>query len=286
MDNINAIEMLSYYSDEDYIKEFLKIKELIHSWGTYRIANCNESLEYLFNQNIFNWKYRNTFTDLNEIYDKLKLNNIPNKKNVKNKLLTLLELYFNIDSFVTDVIFENNQKYYNECAMVSDYDLYNNIIEIEDGMVYENCDLLIKSLGYTIYYDNGIIRLISKESDVISTIDTIDDKSISNLLVEYVDYRNKNNLKEKKRILCDIACYLEPRKSKIPQDDLKNTIFKLFNRINIRHNNTECKERIELLEKANDEVLLDYYDRTFSLCLTAIRLIEFKKDKSIYDLVK
>lgn len=83
-----------------------------------------------------------------------------------------------------------------------------------------------------------------------------------------------------------IAEYLEPLKNSIPNDDLKNTLFKLFNNVNIRHNNKKGKKKNELASSLTNEEQLEWFDRTFCLALTAIRLLEFKEAKPIYDKVK
>jgi hypothetical protein len=277
MSRVNTIDLLSEYSDKEYVVEYKKLLNLISEWGTYCINNENISMEQLFNRYILNWKYRNTYTSLKEIYDKLKLNVRANVRTVNDKLLTLIELVLNIDSFIDDIIYENNSKHRND-PFSEIYLIYKN-----NTLIFDNCCKLMTALNYKSNIIDDKITLVKNEVDVHTTTNENISKELSILLTEYIYFKNKNNVKEKKRIVSDIAIYLEPLRNDIPNEKLRSTIFKIFNKLNIRHNNKEGKNSSEFITKMSNSEVIEWYDRCFSLCLTAIRLVDFEKTKNIYD---
>ena len=110
----------------------------------------------------------------------------------------IIELFLNIDYFLDEKIASiNKQNKGYEFAESYNY------IERNDFIIYENCKIIIKSLGYKIRDINNKITLIKIESDVSTTITEINNSDLEELLVDYISFRNKNDSKEKKRILVD-----------------------------------------------------------------------------------
>ncbi len=279
----SIFELLS--ENSDYISEYGKLIKMIRSDIIYTNYENAYTLEGFINNHIEDWKYRGTCTCFNEILKGIGITNNTDKENAVSDLLYLIELIINLGMFLKT---KAKEELYESMNYLDDYQIewIQSPSYFPKGLLFNNCIELLNRLGYIIQKDGDRLLIKNNDVDAIATALEIKDKDISRLLLDYIDFRNENDLEVKKNILYSIAEYLEPLKDKIPNDDLKNTLFKLFNNVNIRHNNKKGKKKNELAASLTNEEQIEWYDRTFSLALTAIRLLEFKEDKAIYDQVK
>lgn len=92
-------------------------------------------------------------------------------------------------------------------------------------------------------------------------------------MLEYNDFKIKNNLQRKNEILKSIDKYIEKHKSEysnIDKDSYKSWGY-IVNNFGINHKiNDKFKE-------LSDEEILHWYDKAFMLCIHIIRLNETKK---------
>ena len=281
----NVFDILNNFANIDCLREYNRLYKLLFSKEVYTNYNAYYTLPQLMNDHIEKWKYRNTCTNFEEVLETLSLNNSTTEEKAVEDLLLLIELILNLEVFRDDIYREDYKNSFNPLNYSSLDPYINNELEKND-LIFENCRRILNSIGYREVREEDRIILVADNPDAITTAVEVEDKNISKLLLDYIDFRNEKDLEVKKNILIGIADYLEPLRDSIPNDDLKNTIFKLFNNVNIRHNNKSGKHKNELASSLTKEEQLEWYDRTFSLSLTAIRLLDFKDDKAIYNQVK
>lgn len=262
----------------DYSKEYKKIKKMFLE--EYFIdGSINHSYTYgqIFNNYILKWKYRGTKYSLKEILDEIEQNTDCGKDPITD-CLYLCELILNIREFL---IFAKKNYF------MSDDNIY--IGQFNDEMLIGNILYILKELGYCLHKEEDYkIILVKDDADAISTAIVVEDNDISNLIMQYNDFKIVNNIKEKQKILFNIAKYLEPKRSKIKEKnkDLEQNLFMAFNKLNIRHNNIDGKDKEDYTSNLSKEELLQWYDRTFNLSLIAIRLIELKNIIEPFDKVR
>lgn len=119
------------------------------------------------------------------------------------------------------------------------------ISSFNDDMMMGNINYILKELGYRIHKEeNYKIRLVKEDTDAINTALVVENKEISNLIIQYNDFRIVNSINEKQKILFETAKFLEPKHSQIKtkNSDLEQNLFMAFNKSHIRHNNIEGKE--------------------------------------------
>lgn len=262
----------------DYSKEYKKIKKMFLE--EYFIdGSINHSYTYgqIFNNYILKWKYRGTKCSLKEILDEIEQNTDCGKDPITD-CLYLCELILNIREFL---IFAKKNYF------MSNDNIY--IVQFNDEMLIGNILYILKELGYCLHKEEDYkIILVKDDADAISTAIVVEDNDISNLIMQYNDFKIVNNIKEKQKILFNIAKYLEPKRSKIKEKnkDLEQNLFMAFNKLNIRHNNIDGKDKEDYTSNLSKEELLQWYDRTFNLSLIAIRLIELKNIIEPFDKVR
>lgn len=156
-------------------------------------------------------------------------------------------------------------------------------------MLLSNIDVILNALGYTVVErDEDSVQLIKKDADALATALEVDDISLSRSILNYMDFRIEDDLDSKKDIIKRLADYLEPERALLKQlnSSLEDQIFYNLNNIHLRHNNQKGKNKKECVANMSKEELLSWYDKTYSLILTAIRLIEFNKNKQEYQDLK
>jgi hypothetical protein len=123
------------------------------------------------------------------------------------------------------------------------------------------------------------ILLVKKDADAISTAIAVSNIDVSSLIMQYNDFKIAENVNEKQKILFALAKYLEPKRAELKEKNskLEQNLFMAFNKLHIRHNYLEGKDREEYTANLKNKELLDWYDRTYNLSLIAIRLLELNE---------
>ena len=143
-------------------------------------------------------------------------------------------------------------------------------------MLMGNIAFILNELHYKAYIEDDYkVLLVKDDVDTINTATIVND-NIADLIMEYNDFKIAENIGEKKKILIELSNYLEPKRQELKSKNskLESNLFMAFNKLNIRHNNLEGKEKEEYTTKLNDNELLKWYDKTYNLILIAIRLLE------------
>lgn len=266
----NVFEILN--DKIDYDNEYKKLKNLLLTtqynpspfYGTHLPVQLAET----FNNNIHDFKYRGTYLSIEEMINKIK-NTF--SSNVVLKTLYLCELILNVIHF-TDNLSKN-------------YSKSNKMLQLID-----NADIILDKSGYIAKYNKqeDRIMIVCKNADTFETINSISDKDIQYLLLQYIDLRTTNDVTTKKDILTTLGQYLDPKRENLKSlnKDLEDTIFFALNNFHLRHNNKEGKDKKDYIINMEKKDLIKWYDRLYSLILIAIRLLEMKDTLSEFDVLK
>ena len=144
----------------------------------------------------------------------------------------------------------------------------------------KNIDVILKKLGYVPSKINkNQIRLRKNNVDALETAMIINNESISQMILDYIDFRIEHDINAKKDILNNLGQYIEPLRKKIKEanSSLEDNIFYFLNNLNIRHNNISGKAKIDYVANMSEEQMINWYDKIYNLILIAIRLIEMPK---------
>ena len=100
----------------------------------------------------------------------------------------------------------------------------------------------------------------------------------------------KNDLERKHHTLVVLSNLLEPKRKELKDinKEIESDIFYAFNNLNIRHNNidstgTKYKKFVAEMDKVQLE---EWYDEIFQMCLLAFMILDNKKRKEAFDLLK
>ena len=273
--------MLTIYDiinkDINYEKEYKKIKDLVLNSDTIKCTNgLRYSYKYIFDSYIEYWKYRGTKLNIKEI-----ISEIERKTNCGNDpindCLYMCELFLNMREFIKYIC----RRHYIPGIYISDFD---------DKILLDTVEFLLKTLGYKTYKVEEYKILLTKEdADSINTALIVENEDISNIIMQYNDFKIVNNVKEKQKILQSLANYIEPKRKelKIKNSKLEKHLFMAFNKLNIRHNNLEGKEKEEYTSNLTESELLNWYDKTYNIILISIRLLELDNQiKPFEDIAK
>lgn len=133
-------------------------------------------------------------------------------------------------------------------------------------------DLIIDMIGYEKRKDTetNVIIFVTKLPEAIAVSEIIE-PSLSYKVIEYNHHSMKGDLARKRETLLKFADLLEARRQELKSvsSTLEQSIFSLFNNINIRHNNSDPqsgKYHRFVAEMSNEE-LEEWYDETYQFCL-------------------
>jgi hypothetical protein len=252
----------------DYKKEYDKIKEMFLNYTLIETSQNNwETYSYVFDNWILKWKYRGVKGSLKEIMEEIETETNCGKEPISD-CLYLCELILNVREFLNYL----RKNYY------TNHGFFFN--KIDDEMLIGNITYILNELGYCKYKEEDYkILLVKKDADAISTAIAVSNIDVSSLIMQYNDFKIAENVNEKQKILFALAKYLEPKRAELKEKNskLEQNLFMAFNKLHIRHNNLEGKDREEYTANLKNKELLDWYDRTYNLSLIAIRLLELNE---------
>ena len=132
--------------------------------------------------------------------------------------------------------------------------------------VLGNIIYILEKINMKAVVTDDKIIIIKRNPDVDSVLEMA--PSLSNNLLGYLDFRNAHDIEYKRRVLKEIADYLEPKRKSYNGSTYKNLadcLFFAYNKFFIRHNNTD---QISFNSETDLEKM---YDKIFTASLHLIR---------------
>lgn len=203
----------------------------------------------LVNNTVFlNWKYRDTFLDVNEYLDFLGIKEYKEE----DEFLLYLQFILNMEELIhqrSDIKLSSTTR-----------------------AALENIPLILEKMNYKAEKVEDRIIISKRDADVDSVLETVPE-SIANVLLEYNDFRNQCNIKEKQRLLKAIDLYIEKNIDVKSLDrELDDSIGTIVNKMGVNH---PIKD--EPYKSFAEEQLLEWYDKCFLMMLHVIRAKEVRR---------
>lgn len=250
----------------DIQKEFNKIVMNLHNQKDTCLSfdGYYDSFIGMINEDLFlTWKYRDTFLSVEEY-----LEHIGVSSDVLSGIFKIsAEKFLYYIEFILNMALLSQKK----SESTIDQKVY---------AVLQNINIILEKMNYQseIVNDDKVI-IIKRNEDVDSIIRTIPE-SKKNVLLEYNDFRNEDDIETKKSLLKILDLYIEENKGKIKSLDSKlyDTIGTIVNKMGINH---PIKDFPFNTLKESD--LLIWYDNCFLLMIHAIRSIDISKIKNDRD---
>lgn len=238
-------------------KEFYKMVDYFHSiTGTTYCNGSRYNLIKAINQKAFQeWSFRGTAISCEEYLDNIGLPScyFKDKQGIsEEKFLYYLEFIYNIISF----------------------SVMNRYITIENEKVIsivKNLNIIAEKLNYQFVEEEERFLLVKRDADVDSVLDIVE-PNVSLLLLEYNDFKVKDNIIRKTEILKAIDKYIEENQSvysKLDKDSYSSWGY-IVNKFGVNHKIEEKYKNI------SDEERLEWYDKAFYLAIHMIRLSKIK----------
>ncbi|MBQ7140157.1 MAG: hypothetical protein IJO32_01480 [Bacilli bacterium] len=242
----------------DINKEFNKMVKYLHhtSNTTYTKIYGSTFIEAINYYAIKVWPYRGTAITCEEYLENIGISSYYFKDGMgidKIKFLYYLEFIYNIYKFAS----------------------YRGLIKIESESVkaiIKNLNLIVEQMNYEFVKKEDKYLLVKRNADIDSIL-TLVEKDIAELLLEYNDFKIKDNLQRKSEILKSIDKYIEKNQSeysKIDKDSYKSWGY-IVNNFGVNHKTNE-KYKDE-----DENNLIKWYDKAFMLSIHLIRLTKIKE---------
>lgn len=244
----------------DINKEFNKMIKYLHftdnttqskGFGGFTFIEAIDNYTFKY------WPYRDTAINCVEYLKKLGLPDY---------------LFRGVDTVITVKHF----LYYIEFIYnIYEYAMYSGSIHVDNENVkaiLENIDIIVEKLNCKFVQDGDKFILIKRDANVDSVIEKVDD-DIAFLLLEYNDFKVKDNLKRKNEILKSIDKYIEKNQSEysnIDKDSYKSFGY-ILNNFGVNHKINDKYKDI------TTDKLLKWYDKAFDLAIHLIRFADVKK---------
>lgn len=156
----------------------------------------------------------------------------------------------------------------------------------------KNIEVLFKAIrayllcsGYKLVECND--RLCIIESEIAIDVDLIEDGSLKSEVLSFYDYKNTNDIEEKKKIMLILIGKLESRKDDIDKllgSKIADMFSNYANNLNLRHNNISVdykKYYNKSVAELNDEDILQWYDYVFAFMINIYLSIDKLKNINI-----
>lgn len=230
------------------------MKQLQFGSGTYKEEKMT-LIDAIDKEVFLSWKYRDTFLNTEEYLRFLGLyinESLISESTIysieEDKFLYFLEFLVNMVELLktkSDVDFNDRS-----CATI------------------ENIPLILEKMNYKLAKENDKILIIKKDADIDTVIQSVPD-DIGKLLLEYNDFKIKDDILAKRNILKQIDLYIEKNiKLKGYDSGLENAIGKIINELGVNHPINK-----KYINYSNNQ-LIEFYDKCFIMMLHAIRIKE------------
>lgn len=141
------------------------------------------------------------------------------------------------------------------------------------------------SNGYKLVESKDRLNIV--ENEIAIDVEEIEDEKLKSEIVSFYDYKNANDVEEKKKIMLILIGKLESRKQEI-ENMLGAKVADMFsnyvNNLNLRHNNIS-EEYKKYYNKAvadlNDEEIINWYDYVFAFIINIYLSLDKVKDINV-----
>lgn len=163
-----------------------------------------------------------------------------------------------------------------------------------DRKAFETIEVMMKAInefllcnGYKLEYDEKKEQVFIIDNDIGIDIDEIDDEKIKSEIISYYDYKNANDIDEKKKIIVNLISKLESRKNdieKIMGTRIADMFSNYANNFNLRHNNIDKKYKKyynETIYNLSEEEILEWWNFIFAFMINIYMNLDKLKNVSI-----
>lgn len=276
-------------------KECSRLNEFIKK-NRFHIRNDNDfyDLYGIIDEFIFiKWGYRHTSTCLDEYLDYFNIDfNYFKEHNIvlsDEKYLYYLETMVNLIQIV-------DKDLKNQNAFIVNYAETDKMNEFIITLKI-NIELILEANNLKIYIVNpNMIRFTKRDADADTAIIILNDRDISLDILSFLDFRNENNINEKKSIISRLYKHLESNQSsykniRIKPDNNSKDInplddfFMLANKFDIRHHPKEL-EKNGTIQNLDERRTLEVLDICFRLFLRIVNTSEAISDQDYINNLK
>ena len=251
---------------EEHIKlvEHMNVSTVLSDFG------FKTSFYYYINESVKTWKHRGSAFNIKQYVDAITYCDAESLEDYTDEeTICCLELYLNLIIFAVKGLNTSGWT-------TNDRITFNSIAK----RIIENIDYVLEHVNMRYYEQEDRVIICKRDCDVDSVLEI--NPEISDVLLEYLDFRNSEDISFKKEALIQIANYIEPKRAKFSQlnNKLCDTLFYAFNSFGIRHNN-EKQIVFESKEKQ-----MKTYDKIFKMALHLLRSDEVKEYTKEIELYK
>lgn len=244
---------------ERFVRELYEDRNAaLYAEDEYHQKEYSTLIEVIDKKIFLKWKYRDTFIDVDEYLENI---GVDYEKTLmygvepidKTTFLYFLEFLANM------------------WVLIKKEDS----IELSQRAIatMENIPKILEKMNYKLKELEDKVIIVKRDSDVDSIL-TVVSEDIVDILLEYNDFRIKNNIEEKKKILKKIDLYIEKNiKIKSFDKGLDDSIGTIVNKMGINHPIEEEFKTLTVTE------LIEWYDKCFFMMIHAIRTVEINKIK-------
>lgn len=151
-------------------------------------------------------------------------------------------------------------------------------------LIFENIIKILDKTNHTAKKNaEGFWIIIEKKPDSTLAAEIVENDQASCDIFEYNHFALKGNLNDKRKILSNLANYVEPilDSPNFPEcntlKNLRSDIRLFLNNMSIRHNNDEGKYAKNIMGKITDDELEEWYDKTYQMILAVIIIMDYYK---------
>lgn len=260
-----------------------------------RIVEFLNHIEYVSNGKIYingfymlNDMFRfsslnNGYVDIDDLLNEsdVSFKNIFDLCNSNNYEITEEEILINID-IIVNCLFNfkdsTNRHFYNKEQAFE-------IVIIIEKAIKE----YLLGYGYILKYDEEKGQFFIVDNDIAINLDEINDMKLKSDIISYYDYKNADDLEEKKKIIISLINKLESKKndiSKVMGSKIADMFSNYANNFNLRHNNVDenyKKYYNKQIANMKEEEILKWWNYIFSFMINIYLNINKLNDININD---
>jgi len=254
-------------------EEQKRLDDLLLSQEFYLYGN-NRNIVWAISETFINWPHRGLSLGLTEYFQDLGINF--RVALTDEQCLLYFEFIYNYLQWFKSI--KSSSIVYRYLSEQAYYEITQLLPQIENQI---KRILELSNFSINLFPDNTF-RIMKRDTDLDSVIMEVNDESIRYDLLSYLDFRNENNLTEKKSIITRLYVYLEQNISiqkyshvrfrlnpQSPEIDPYDNFFYICNTFKVRHGKDEGKKKQIVLP---DDETIELCDIAYYMFLQAHRI--------------